>query len=80
MGNFSKNLKFDHAFVVIRIDEFMAKYSVEDQIAAVKAYWNPEDAQQEVERLNKLNGDKGCHYFWQVVRIEKKKREFDDDE
>jgi len=28
-----------------------------------------ESAEAEVERLNKLNGEKGCRYFWQQTRF-----------
>jgi hypothetical protein len=28
-----------------------------------------ERAEVEVERLNKLNSEKGCRYFWQYTRL-----------
>jgi len=34
--------------------------------------WTPTRAQEEVDRLNKLNSDKGCYYGWTISRAEKK--------
>lgn len=28
-----------------------------------------EEAEREVQRLNKLNADKECHYFWQYTHL-----------
>lgn len=40
-----------------------------DLLVKIKeVFTNPEHAEQEVARLNELNKDKGCHYFWQGAR------------
>ena len=31
--------------------------------------WTVEDAQKEVDRLNQLNAEKSCRYFWQTTRL-----------
>jgi hypothetical protein len=72
MPEFAENLKYDHAFVVVRVDEFLEDSPIEVKVSLVKALWSQEDAEVEVKRLNELNADKGCYYYWQVVRIERR--------
>ena len=67
------NAKYDHAFAILRIDftedrDFISP----DHITVKKVVWSEKIAQQEVNRLNELNADKGCQYFYQLTRIERK--------
>ena len=64
-------MKIQHAFAVVRIDDFGKEFS-ENKVHVVKVVWTEERANSEVERLNRLNAEKGCHYFSQIVRIEQK--------
>ena len=52
-------------YAVIRVDEYLSG----DASITVKEIVPKLDlAIVEVERLNNLNGDKDCHYFWQTTR------------
>ena len=63
-----KNQK--QVFAVIRIDEFMTGTAVADNGITIKEIVpTQQTAESEVERLNQLNKDKGCRYFWQATRM-----------
>lgn len=67
-----RNLKYDHAFAIVRIDEFQfSKEPFDDAVHVVKVVVEEAAAKREVERLNRLNEGKGCRYFFQVTRIER---------
>ena len=34
--------------------------------------WSQDEAEAEVSRLNELNADKGCQYFCQYTRIDRR--------
>jgi len=38
-------------------------------ITVKEVVWNLEDAKSEVEKLMKLNAEKGCVYFWQTTSV-----------
>ena len=62
-------------FVVIRLDELDTAPSLDELQHAVttpRAFFSKEEAELEVQRLNALNEDKACRYFWRVVRIERR--------
>jgi hypothetical protein len=76
--NGGRNLKFDHVYVVIRMDSHAGDSEPEDHaqfVTSTKAYWSIQAADAEVERLNRLNKDKGCIYFRRVARIERNSNE-----
>ena len=64
-------------FAVIRLDNSFADLSqsagATPQAAVVvtvkEIVTTREAAEAEVERLNKLNAEKGCRYFWQQTRF-----------
>jgi len=63
-----KNQK--HAFAVVRVENDMPENSApENRITVKEIVPTQEIAEAEVKRLNQLNKDKGCMYFWQVTRI-----------
>lgn len=70
------NRQFDHIFVIVRADLF---YKVDDinsvdfknYISVSKAFFNEAAAQREVDRLNELNADKRCTYFYLLGRLER---------
>ena len=68
-----KNKKHVHVFAIIRYDDFQeyAPSEIAEAITIKKVVWSREVAEQEVARLNQLNGDKGVLYFWQMTRLEK---------
>lgn len=56
-----------HVYAVIRIDDFNAEFG-DNAISIKEILPTMEEAIQEVERLNKLNAEKECHYFWRMTR------------
>ncbi len=60
----------EQAFAIFRIDAFQ---DTDDTRYTVKrVVWEQDQAESEVERLNQLNGDKGCRYGWQVTRVDRR--------
>jgi len=73
MNQNKPNLKYDHVFTIIRIDDFQgSEVPIESKIAVQKILWSEEEAETETVRLNNLNSDKGCRYFWQIARLERR--------
>jgi hypothetical protein len=61
--------KKNQVFAIIRFDEFLdANGAIEDKITVKEIVDTIEIAKDEVVRLNKLNSDKKCKYFWQTTR------------
>ena len=60
----------NRVFAVVRYDAFQdASVLPKNRITVTKIMRNEETARAEVDRLNQLNGGKGCIYFWQVTSI-----------
>ena len=59
--------KYAHLYVVLRLDPDMIE--PEHQIAVTKVFRSELDANEEVERLNALNGGKGARYLMRVGRL-----------
>ncbi len=73
MAQVLPNKKYDHAFAIIRVDLFCESDTPPEQkITVVKVVWDQQRAEEETERLNRLNGAKGAQYFWQVARLERR--------
>jgi hypothetical protein len=53
-------------FVVLRLD---AGISGEPGVTVKEAVYDEETAAAEVQRLNRLNADRGAHYFYQATRL-----------
>ena len=71
-GRVRPNLKYDHVFVIIRVDTFQdIGADPETAVTATRAFPTKEAAEAEVQRLDRLNEDKGCVYFWLVARLER---------
>jgi hypothetical protein len=51
-------------FAIVRVDG--------DRKTIKVIVWSLEKAESEVERLNELNEDKGCWYFWEPTRAERR--------
>lgn len=62
-----------HGFAIIRIDKIKSRriFNYDELVIIKKIVWTQIKAEAEVIRLNKLNNNKGCIYFWQLTRIEK---------
>ncbi len=73
MSRWNPNLKYDHVFAIVRVDSFYKiEVSPETAITVQKVVWDQETAEAEAARLNDLNKDKGCMYFWTITRLERK--------
>ena len=73
MSKWSPNRKYDHVFAIVRVDTYdELEVPLENAVIVKKVVWTQYDAEAEVERLNRLNKDKGCVYFWQVTRLERR--------
>lgn len=57
-------------YAIVRLDLFHKDVSLEQMITVKKILLDLDQAKKEVTRLNELNSDKGCHYFWQYTIIE----------
>ena len=55
-------------FAVFRIHEETAPFDA-DHVAVKEILPRLDEAEREVERLNRLNSVKGCRYFWQATRF-----------
>ncbi len=67
-----RNLRYDHAFAIVRIDTFLGlDPSARDAISVKKVVRSAEAAEREVARLNSLNQDRGATYFWTITRLER---------
>ena len=55
-------------YAVVRLD-FYGTASPEHSIAVKEIAHSLDLAQAEVERLNRINADKQCTYFWQATRL-----------
>lgn len=57
-------------YAVLRYDDFQSSAtSIENRISVVRVVLDEETAKEEVQRLNDLNSEKGCRYFWQATRL-----------
>ena len=62
---------YQHVYAIIRVDEYLGDLiSLQSKITVKEIVWNRDKAEQEVERLNQINSDKGCSYFWQLTRLD----------
>ena len=58
-------------YAIVRIDLFQSDDIPWKNKITVKKVVSSEDlAENEVARLNLLNADKGCQYFWQITWID----------
>lgn len=72
VSDLQPNLKFDHAYAIVRVDQPHHKEVRPDEsITVVKVVHSEATAKAEVARLTALNGAKGSRYFWQITRIER---------
>ncbi|MBY0325266.1 MAG: hypothetical protein K2Q30_00010 [Gemmataceae bacterium] len=72
MAQESPNAKYDHIYAIIRLDRDVISGGIIDrnQVMVKKVVLSKEKAEQEVDRLNRLNSDKGCEYYYQITRLE----------
>ncbi len=59
-----------HVYAIIRSDDFLDDCDIQSRITVKKVVLTLERANLEVERLNKTNANKQCHYFHLLTRLE----------
>lgn len=64
----------DAGYAIIRLD-LDPVYEDEDRYVVKRVVWSIEEATAEVDRLNHLNADKNCRYFWQHTRVDRREAE-----
>jgi hypothetical protein len=61
----------EQVFAIVRYDGFQSpQVPIENRITVTKVIYERSVADSEVKRLNAVNGEKGCVYFWQATRVE----------
>jgi hypothetical protein len=64
--------RFEHLYAIIRVDAFHGPETPEEQkISVKKVVRDVAEAEQEVDRLNRLQKASGVRYFWQLTRLER---------
>jgi hypothetical protein len=61
--------KYQHVYPIVRIDKPFGSVDPTNQIMVVKVLTSQEAAEVEVSRLNKVNADKSCQYFYCTSRL-----------
>ena len=57
-------------YAVLRYDDFQNSATpIENRISVVRVVHDEATAKAEAQRLNDLNSEKGCRYFWQATRL-----------
>ena len=65
----SAHSKYEHVFIVLRIDDSQVSSKVEDTISAVSVFRDSDAADAEARRLNDLSGEKGSRYLVLISRL-----------
>ena len=60
----------DPAYAIVRVDLFVSED--ETRFTVRRIVWSQELAEGEVRRLQEVNRDKDCRYFWQYTRVDRK--------
>lgn len=65
------NSRYRHAFAIVRIDLFQVDLEMapENRVFVPKVVWTQQEAEAEVARLNEVNRDKNCLYFFRLTRL-----------
>lgn len=65
----SKNVpNLGRAFPIIRIDFPLDTEEPEHSVKIVRVYFDEEVAKSEVDRLNSVNAEKGCKYYYDMCK------------
>jgi len=57
----------EHVYAIVRFDRF--QHSKEHSFTVKEIVRSQDIAELEVKRLNEVNADKDCTYFWQTTRL-----------
>lgn len=59
----------DPGYAIIRLD-LDPVHTDENRYTVKRVVWSEDEAAVEVARLNEINADKNCRYFWQHTRVD----------
>ncbi len=65
----SPHSKYQHVYPIVRIDTPLDQGDPESKISVVKVLTSQVAAEAEVSRLNQINADKSCTYFYCTSRL-----------
>jgi len=60
----------DPGYAIMRVD--LGPDEPDSRVSVLRVVWSEEVADAETRRLNDLNADKGCRYFWQYTRVDRR--------
>ena len=60
----------EEVYVILRVDLYPEDVPLHERILPIKIIGSEEDAREEVERLNEMEGPRGSFYFYKPVRME----------
>lgn len=63
------NLRYRHAYAIVRIDPPVSETCPENNFSVVKVFISEPDAEKEVAGLNEVNADKSCVYMLKPTRL-----------
>ncbi len=58
------------AYAIVRVDHDSP--TDEERFTVRRIVWDEQLAESEVRRLSEVNADKGCAYFWQYTRVDRR--------
>lgn len=61
--------RYEHVYVVLRIDPHPSVEAIEDGLSAVSVFATKDDANAEAHRLNELHADKPSYYVVLTSRL-----------
>jgi len=64
-----RHSKYRHVYPIIRIDKPFNEAHPTNTFSVVKVLTSQASAETEVSRLNTINADKSCAYFWETSRL-----------
>jgi hypothetical protein len=59
-----------YVYVVLRADAYDESGSLVEHVTVMKAFQSEKTARSEVDRLNRINSEKGCRYYIETVRLD----------
>jgi hypothetical protein len=65
----SPHSKYPHVYPIVRVDTPLDPNDVAKQITVVKVMTSQVAVEAEVSRLNQINADKSCTYFYCTSRL-----------
>ena len=70
MSQQQKHSRYQHVFVVLRADAYDEDGHVSEHVTVKKVVASEEQARREVERLNAINSDKACRYYFEIAQFD----------